>query len=50
LVVLLKQVGEGGAGQFLKALAGLTRDSLDGLPRLVIELHALSRHAGSVAP
>jgi hypothetical protein len=45
LVVLLQEVREGCAREFLKTLTSLTSDCLNRLPSLVIELDALSGHA-----
>ena len=43
-MVLLEKVLEGFVGKFLESLALLTCDRIDRLPRLVVELNALSRY------
>jgi hypothetical protein len=45
LVVFLQEVLEGFVGKLLKGLSLLTRDRVDRLPRLIVELHALPRHS-----
>ena len=43
-MVLLEKFLEGFVGKFLESLALLTCDRIDRLPRLVVELNALSGH------
>jgi len=50
LLVLLKQIRKRLVGELLKGLACVIGDSLDGLPRLIIELDPLADHQRFAPP